>query len=390
MKELLLKGLSLQSINLKKNYSLVNKAFKFRIYPNKIQVTLIAKTFGCVRFVYNYFLSQRNEMYQVEQKSTTYVNQSKELTVLKKELIWLKEVDSVSLQSALKNVDTAFKNFFSKRTKFPKFKSKRNTKKSYTAKNTNKSIRIENNMLKLPKLGFLKFKYHRDIPSECKILSATISQESTGAYYVSLDTEFEKEIIEVPSNHNIIGLDFSMKELFVSSENQRADYPRFFRLLESKLAKEQKKLSRKKYHTNNWYKQKIIVAKIHNDIKNSRLDFLHKSSTELVKKYNAIAIEDLNMKTMSQALYFGKSVADNGWGIFTRMLKYKTELYGKQLVKVPKCFPSSQLCSCCGELNSATKDLSYRWYICTCGHEMDRDLNAAINIKTFGATLLAY
>lgn len=368
----------------------INKAFKFRVYPNKEQLTLISKTFGCVRFVFNHFLNERNELYKTEQKSTTYVNQAKELTILKQELDWLKEVDSVSLQSALKNLDTAFKNFFSKKAKFPKFKSKKNNIRSYTSKNTNRSIRIENNMLKFPKLGFLKVKFHREIPLDYKILSATVSQEPTGAFFVSIVTEFEKETRQIPSDKNIIGLDFSMKELFVSSENQRANYPRFFRILESKLIKEQKSLSRKQKFSNNWYKQKTKVASIHNKIKNSRLDFLHKLSTELVTKYNAIAIEDLNMKGMSQALNFGKSVADNGWSMFTTMLKYKTELAGKQLLKISKFFPSSQLCSCCGEINSATKDLSYRLYLCECGHEMDRDLNAAINIKTFGATLLAY
>ena len=368
----------------------INKAFKFRIYPNQEQQKLINQTFGCVRFVYNHFLNQRNELYKIEQKSTTYVNQAKELTLLKQNLTWLKEVDSVSLQSALRNLDTAFKNFFSKRAKFPKFKSKKNNVKSYTAKNTNHSIRIENGKLKFPKLGFLKVKLHREIPLEYKILSATVSQEPTGAYFVSIITEFEKEIIQVPSNNNVVGLDFSMKELFVSSENQRADYPRFFRLLESKLIKEQRSLSRKVKFSSNWYKQKTKVAKIHDQIKNSRLDFLHKLSTELVKKYNAIAIEDLNMKGMSQALKFGKSVSDNGWGMFTTMLKYKTELSGKQLIKIDKYFPSSQLCSCCGQVNPATKNLNYRWFTCDCGNSIDRDLNAAINIKEFGANSLAY
>ena len=366
-----------------------NKAFKYRIYPNKSQLTLINKTFGCNRYIFNHFLNQRIELYKNEKKSTTYVNQAKELTVLKNELTWLKEVDSVSLQSTLKNLDNAFKNFFSKRAKFPRFKSKKNNIKSYTTKNTNNSIRIENKKLKLPKLGFIKIKLHRQIPSDYKILSATVRQEPTGAYFVSILTEFEKEIVEVPSHGNIVGLDFSMKELFVSSENQRAGYPRFFRLLESKLAKEQKNLSRKVKFSNNWYKQKTKVAKIHNKIKNSRLDFLHKLSTELVKEHNAIAIEDLNMKGMSQALNFGKSVSDNGWSMFTSMLKYKTELAGKQLVKIDKFFPSSKTCSFCGSIKDDLK-LSDRIYVCNCGNSIDRDLNAAINIKKIGATLLAY
>lgn len=311
------------------------------------------------------------------------------LTKLKKELVWLKEVDSVSLQSTLRNLDNAFKNFSSRRAKFPRFKSKKNNVKSYTTKNTNNSIRIEGKKLRLPKLGLVKTKIHRQIPTNYKIHSATISLEPTGKYFVSILTEYEKEIIKVPNNNSILGLDFSMKELFVSSENQRADYLRFFRLLESKLAKEQKSLSRKEKYSNNWYKQKLKVAKIHAKIKNSRLDFLHKLSAELVNNYNAIAIEDLNMKGMSQALNFGKSISDNSWGLFTLMLKYKTELSGKQLVKIDKFFPLSKTCSSCGTINSGLK-LSDRVYTCSCGNNIDRDLNAAINIKNISAELLAY
>lgn len=367
----------------------VNRAFKYRIYPTGEQLSLINKTFGCNRYIFNHFLNQRIELYKEEKKSTTYVNQAKELTALKKELPWLKEVDSVSLQSTLRNLDNAFKGFFSKRTRFPRFKSKKNNIKSYTSKNTNNSIRIENQKLKIPKLGFLKIKLHRQIPVNYRILSATIRLEPTGRYFVSILTEFEKEIIKVPSSGNIVGLDFSMKELFVSSENQRADYPRFFRQLESKLAKEQKSLSRKIKFSSNWYKQKTKVAKIHSKIKNSRLDFLHKLSTELTDKYNAIAIEDLNMKGMSQALNFGKSISDNGWGIFTSLLRYKAGFSGKQLVKIDKFFPSSKTCSFCGSIKDDLK-LSDRIYICACGITIDRDLNAAINVKNAGAKLLAY
>jgi putative transposase len=367
----------------------INKAFKFRVYPNDEQRTLIYQTFGCVRFTYNRFLNQRIELYKTDKKSTTYVNQAKELTALKKELTWLKDVDSISLQSTLKNLDTAFKNFFSKKAKFPRFKSRKNNVKSYTSKNTNNSIRVEGNTLKFPKLGFLKVKFHRQIPQNHKILSATIRQVPTGAYFVSITTEFEKEIIQVPNEDKIVGLDFSMKELFVSSENQRADYPRFFSMLESKLVKAQRKLSRMTKFSNNWHKQKTKIAKIHYKIKNSRLDFLHKLSTNLVERYNAIAIENLNMKGMSQALNFGKSVADNGWGMFITMLKYKCELAGKQLVKIDKFYPSSKTCSLCGAVKQKL-ELSDRVYTCKCGNSMDRDLNASINIKNQGKLLLNY
>ncbi|MCT4585094.1 MAG: transposase [Peptostreptococcaceae bacterium] len=362
-----------------------NKAFKFRIYPNTNQESLIHRTFGCVRFVYNQILGKASEIYEVEKKNVIITPAS-----LKKEFEFLKEVDSLALSNAQLNVKTAFTNFFRKKAKFPKFKSKKTSKRKYTTNNQKGSIRIENNKLKLPKLGLVSIKLHRQIPLNYKIKSATISQEPNGAYYVSILTEFEQDIKQVPNNNNIVGLDFSMKELFVSSDNQRADYPRFFRRLESKLAKEQRKLSRKKKFSNNWYKQKKKVAIVHQKVKNSRKDFLHKVSKNLVDKYNAICIEDLNMKGMSQALKFGKSVADNGWGMFTTFLQYKAQFLGKQVLKVDKFYPSSKTCSFCGTVKSTLK-LAQRTYHCEkCNNSIDRDLNASINIKTEGAKLLAY
>ena len=295
-----------------------NLAFRFRIYPNEVQTNLILQTFGCTRFVYNKILAKADEIYKLEGKSKIITPAS-----LKTEFQFLKEVDSLALANAQMNVKTAFTNFFQKRTDFPKFKSKKTARKSYSTNSVNNSIRIEDNSIKLPKLGLVKIKLHRSIPQNYKIKSATISQAPNGAFYVSILTEFTMDIKEVPSDNNIVGLDFSMKELFVSSDNQRADYPRFFRKLETKLAKAQRELSRKVKFSSNWNKAKLKVAKIHQSIKNSRKDFLHKLSKELVTKYNAIIIEDLNMKGMSGALNFGKSVADNAWGMFTVMLNTK-------------------------------------------------------------------
>jgi putative transposase len=361
-----------------------NLAFRFRIYPNEIQTNLILQTFGCTRFVYNKILAKADEIYKLEGKNKIITPAS-----LKTEFQFLKEVDSLALANAQMNVKTAFTNFFQKRTDFPKFKSKKTARKSYSTNSVNNSIRIEDNSIKLPKLGLVKIKLHRDIPQNYKIKSATISQEPNGAFYVSILTEFEKDIKEVPSDNNIVGLDFSMKELFVSSDNQRADYPRFFRKLETKLAKAGRELSRKVKFSSNWNKAKLKVAKIHQSIKNSRKDFLHKLSRELVTKYNAIIIEDLSMKGMSQALNFGKSVADNGWGMFTVMLQYKAMFLGKQVIKIDKWFPSSKTCSSCGNIKDSLS-LGDRVYNCECGHAMDRDLNASINIREAGRTLLAY
>ena len=361
-----------------------NLAFRFRIYPNEVQTNLILQTFGCTRFVYNKILAKADEIYKLEGKSKIITPAS-----LKTEFQFLKEVDSLALANAQMNVKTAFTNFFQKRTDFPKFKSKKTARKSYSTNSVNNSIRIEDNSIKLPKLGLVKIKLHRSIPQNYKIKSATISQEPNGTFYVSILTEFEKDIKEVPSDNNIVGLDFSMKELFVSSDNQRADYPRFFRKLETKLAKAQRELSRKVKFSSNWNKAKLKVAKIHQSIKNSRKDFLHKLSKELVTKYNAIIIEDLNMKGMSGALNFGKSVTDNGWAMFTTMLQYKAMILGKQVIKIDKWFPSSKTCSCCGNIKDSLS-LGERVYNCECGHTMDRDLNASINIREVGRTLLAY
>ncbi len=361
-----------------------NLAFRFRIYPNEVQANFILQTFGCVRFVYNKILGKAKEIYELEGKNKIITPAS-----LKSEFPFLKEVDSLSLANAQMNVKTAFTNFFQKRTAFPKFKSKKTARKSYSTNSVNNSIRIENNCIKLPKLGLVRIKLHRNIPQNYKIKSATISQEPNGAFYVSILTEFQRNIKEVSSDNNIVGLDFSMSELFVSSDNQRADYPRFFRKLETKLAKAGRELSRKVKFSSNWYKAKLKVAKIYQSIKNSRKDFLHKLSKELVTKYNAIILEDLNMKGMSQALNFGKSVADNGWGMFTVMLQYKAMFLGKQVIKIDKWFPSSKTCSSCGNIKDSLS-LGERVYSCECGHTMDRDLNASINIREVGRSLLAY
>ena len=254
----------------------------------------------------------------------------------------------------------------------------------------NNSIRIEENKyLVLPKLKRIKLKYHREIPKDYKIKSATLTN-SNGNYYVSILTELEKEIQKVASNDKVIGLDFSMSELFVSSENQRADYPKYFRMLDKKLKKLQKSLSRKVKFSKNWYKQKEKISKLHEYIKNCRRDFLHKLSKKLSETYNAVVVENLNMKGMSQALNFGKSVGDNGWGMFLRMLEYKLMFLGKQFLKISKWFPSSKTCSKCENVKEKLK-LSERSYKCECcGIEIDRDYNAALNIRGVGKEMLKY
>lgn len=368
--------------------SKTNKAIKCRIYPNTEQQILIAKTLGCSRFVYNHFLEYSNNLYKTCKKSSSYEDNAKMLTQLKKEITFLNEVDSIALQQSLKHLRAAFKNFFEGRADFPKFKKKQFAEK-YTTKYVNDNIRFEDsNHINLPKLGVVKIKLHRVIPSNWVIKGVTVSRNSCGKFYISILFEFKHQI-EPHSINNIVGLDFSMHELYLSSDGEMANYPKFYRKTQNNLAKEQRKLSKCVYRSNNYYKQKIKVAKIHEKIANQRKDFLHKLSRKITNSYDVVCIEDLNMKAMSQTLNFGKSVSDNGWGMFTTFLDYKLSYEGKYLVKVDKWFPSSQTCSICGYKNPQTKDLSIRKWICPqCNTFHDRDINAAINIKNEGVRLL--
>jgi len=356
----------------------VNKAYEYRIYPTADQKSLIHKTFGCVRFVYNTFLGSRVKLYEESKQSISYNTQAKELPILKTQYEWLKEVDSTSLQNSANHLDVAFKNFFSKRAKFPKFKSKKHPQKSYSSQCVNHNIRLEKDMLQLPKLGKVRVKLHRNIPENSKILSATIKQTATGKYLVSISVEFEKELTEKPINTSL-GLDFAMDGLYVDSMGEKTNYPYFYYQAQQKLRKASRKLSRMKLKSNNWYKQKCAVAKIHERVANARKDYLHKLTKNLAYTYDMIGVEDLNMQGMSKALKFGKKVHDNAWGMFLTFLNYKLLEQGKQLIKIDKWFPSTKTCSHCGAIREM--QLSDRVYRCECGFELDRDHNSALNIK---------
>lgn len=362
-----------------------NKAFKYRIYPNAEQTILLAKTFGCVRFVYNHFLDQRIKAYEIDDKFISYNSCANSLVSLKEEKDFLKEVDSISLQQALRHLDVAYKNFFrDKRVGFPRFKSKKNNYFSYTTVCVNNNIKFEDGHLTLPKIKAIKVKQHRAVPSDYVLKSVTISKTPSGKYFASILYQFEKEIPTIESK-TFLGLDFSMKELYVDSEGKSADYPRYYRNALDKLAKESRKLSKMKKGSQNRNKQRLKVAKLNEHVSNQRKDFLHKQSRQIANAYDCVSVEDLNMKAMSQCLNFGKSVSDNGWGIFTTLLEYKLAESGKQLIKVDKFFPSSQVCSVCGSKNPIKKDLNVRHWVCPdCGAQHDRDINASINIKNEG------
>jgi putative transposase len=365
----------------------VNKSYKFRLYPNKEQEILINKTFGCVRFIYNKMLSDKINHYEITKERLNNTPAQ-----YKKEFEWLKEVDSLALANAQMNLQTAYNNFFSrKEVGFPKYKSRKKNKNAYTTNSQKGSITIsdDNRHIKLPKLKQVRIKCHRQIGKDELIKSCTISKTPSGKYYISILVEYEKEMIQKKSD-KVVGLDFSMKELYYSSENETTNYPRYYRQALEKLAVEQRKLSRKKIGSNNRNKQRIKVAKIHEHIANQRKDFLHKKSRELVNEFDVVCIETLNMKSMSQCLNFGKSVSDNGWGMFTNFLAYKLQEEGKQLIKIDKWFPSSKTCSCCGNVKADLK-LSDREYNCTeCGLIIDRDYNASLNIRSVGMTQLAW
>ena len=359
---------------------MANKAYKFRIYPNAEQQIMFAKTFGCVRFIYNRMLADKIKYYEeTKQKLNNTPAQ------YKKEFEWLKEVDSLALANAQMNLQTAYGNFFrSPKIGFPKFKSKKSNQKSYTTNCVNGNITVENYYIKLPKIGLVKLKQHRMIPSGYKLKSVTVSQTSSGKYYASVLFEYENQVQEIEPQ-TFLGLDFSMHELYRDSNGDEPCYPRYYRQAEKRLKREQRKLSLMQKGSKNREKQRIRVAKLHEKAANQRKDFLHKQSKQITNAYDCVCVEDLNMKAMSQALQFGKSVSDNGWGMFVTFLKYKLEEQGKKLVKVDKFFASSQICSCCGYKNTETKNLSIRAWDCSkCGTHHDRDINAAINIRNEG------
>ena len=364
----------------------MNKTYKYRIYPNQSQITLINKTFGCCRFIYNKMLEDKIAYYQ-ETKQVLKNTPAQ----YKQEFEWLKEVDSLALANEQMHLQTAYNNFFKNpKTGFPKFKSKKFDKKSCTTNNVNNSIRIiSQNHIQLPKLGVVKFVEHRRIPKDYTIKSATISQAVSGKYYISILTEYEYEIPEINlDTSKSIGLDYSSHDFYVDNQNRSPEnFQHLYRQSESKLAKEQKKLSHMKLHSANYEKQKIRVARIHEKIQNQRKEFVEKESTKLASLYDIVCIEDLNLQNIAQSLNLGKSTNDNGFGMFRTRLQQKLEIQGKKLIKIDKWFPSSKMCRFCGCINSDLK-LSDRVWTCSCGQTLNRDENAAINILNQGLLLL--
>ena len=364
----------------------MKKGVRFRIYPNRQQQKLILQTFGCCRLIYNKGLAMREEAYKQGEKEKVGYNQtSAMLTALKQELEFLREVDSIALQQSLRDLDRAYTNFFQKRAKYPKFKSKHDNHQSYRTINQGNNVRIVGKYIKLPKLGYIKVRQSMAIG---KINNVTIERTPTGKYFAVLNMEFEPTYER--TGFEEIGIDVGIKEFCTDSNGNVIDNPKHLERTTKKLTREQRRLSRKAKGSSNRNKQRIKVAKVHEKITDQRNDFLHKLSTMLVRENQTICIEDLAVKNMVKNHKLARSINSVSWGKFFEMLDYKSEWYGSRVVRIPTNYPSSQTCGRCGYKNTLVKNLSVRKWLCpNCGEHHDRDINAARNILNKGLQLLA-
>lgn len=404
--------------------ALINRGYKFKIVPTKEQKEFFLQSFGCARKIYNMYV---DELYRKLEK-TGYQNgviKKSELHLSKytdfsKHFYYMKNVDAQCLSSAKMDFNDAIKKFnteydkktYTKRSRkrektlgikptfrdlkgMPKFRSIKKNDFSYRTYNQSLGckwnlITLENSMLKIPKLKTLiRVKQHRTLPENSIIKNCTISMDNKGIFHASLCVEYVINI-EPKKSDKILGLDYSQHDFYVDSNGKKANYhPHYYRESEEKLKKLQRELSRKQLKSNNWHKQKQRITTLQMHIANQRLDWLHQESRKIANKYDAVIVEDIDLRNMAQCLKLGKNVHDNGFGMFRIFLKYKLEEQGKQFVKINKWFPSSKLCNCCGTIKEDLQ-LSDRRYVCDCGYENDRDYNAAMNIRDCGTRLLAW
>lgn len=367
----------------------MNKAIKYRLYPTKEQAEYFLKCFGCCRFVYNQALNWRIMAYNADRTHLNYNDTAYGLTALKRIYPWLKEADSIALQQSLRHLDTAFSNFFKvKGSGYPKYKSRKHNRRSYTTINQNGTVAIiEGKGIKLPKAGIVKSRIHRIPEPGWNIKSTTISMDSDGKFYASVLYEYESNVIPAAIIDNAIGLDYKSNGLYMDSNGNSHTGHKYYRAGQAKLAKAQRRLKNKSIGSSNYKKQQLKISKIHRHISNQRLDDLHKTSTEIANRYDVVCVESLNMRAMSNKGFGnGKATMDNGYGMFLNMLQYKLNDRGKYFVKVDKWYPSTQTCCSCGCTHKL--GLNERIFNCGCGLTIDRDLNAAINIRNEGLKLL--
>ncbi|WP_276575868.1 IS200/IS605 family element RNA-guided endonuclease TnpB [Oceanirhabdus seepicola] len=363
----------------------INKAYKFRLYPNKKQIEVIEKSFGCSRFIYNHFLNQKNEVYKDEKRCVKYTEQQNLLPSMKKEFVWLKEIDSTSLQMTLRNLDNAFKNFFHGRADRPKFKSKRDNYKAYTSNFVNNNIDIKKDKIKLPKLKWVKTKIHRYV--EGRIINATVTKTPSGKYFIAICVETEIDTLEKVIGN--IGIDLGICHFAILSNGEKIENPKYLKKSLNKLAKEQRKLSSKQKCSNNWNKQRVKVARLHEHISNQRLDFIHKLSKRIVSENQVIVLEDLAVKNMMKNDKLAQSISDVSWYKFVTMLDYKGKWYGRKIYKIDRWYPSSKTCNNCGYILDEMP-LQIREWICPkCDSIHDRDINASKNILKQGLLEIA-
>ena len=363
------------------------KAYKFRLYPNLEQRIFFEKTFGCSRFIWNQMLADRVAHYEETGESLNNTPAQ-----YKEKFPWLKEVDSLALANVCLNLNAAYKSFFQSKFGFPKFKSKK-TAQSYQTNNQKGTIALLDGKVKLPKVGWIKLKLHRQPKGLIK--SATISKTTTGKYFISILCE--EEILPLPKTGSDLGIDLGLESFAILSTGEKVGNPKFLTSLSKKLAKEQKILSRlgllakkrgiKLSESSNYQKQKLKVARLHEKIVNQRRDFLHQLSTNIIKNHDVICVEDLASRNLMKNHHLARAIGDASWAEFVRQLCYKADWYGKKIVTISRWFPSSQLCSSCG-FNSGKKGLSIREWTCeSCGTRHDRDINASLNILKEGLSL---
>ena len=364
-----------------------NKAIKYRIYPSENQEMLFSQTFGCTRFIYNQILELQDDNRKLGNKFISKFDCNAYCTQILKEIFpWLRDVDKFAISNAVFQANTAYVNFFEKRAAHPKFKSKHNHDKSYTTNYTNGNISLVDKGIKIPKAGVVKAKLHRLPPEDWIIKSSTVSMVASGKYYCTILFEYyaEEPVPAIPSEATTLGLDYSSPNFYIDSNGLSPTEEHYYRDAHMKLAKAQRRLSRMKCGSNNYCQQRHKIALIQEKIAFQRKDHCHKLSREIANSYDAVCVEDINLRSMSGGLKLGKATNDNGFGMFRTYLKYKLEEQGKQFVVIDKWYPSTKTCHCCGYVNNELTLKDRSWTCPGCGTHHNRDINAAIVIKEAG------